>query len=85
MLIYLDNAAARLRLQDRAEARVFERILSRAGNVAAGVPPMPEPAQLPEVVNHERIIGTDDMVKHRVPRGRAQGRIGGGSHPRASV
>ena len=23
---------------------------------------MPEPAQLPEVVNHERIIGTDDMV-----------------------
>ena len=62
VLIYLDNAAARLRLQDRAEARVFERILSRAGNVAAGVPPMPEPAQLPEVVNHERIIGTDDTV-----------------------
>jgi endonuclease G len=62
VLTLLENAAARLRLQDRAEARVFERILSRAGNVAAGVPPMPEPAQLPEVVNHERIIGTDDMV-----------------------
>jgi V8-like Glu-specific endopeptidase len=62
VLTLLENATARLRLQDRAEARVFERILSRAGNVAAGVPPMPEPAQLPEVVNHERIIGTDDMV-----------------------
>ena len=62
VLIFLENAAARLRLQDRAEARVFERILSRAGNVAAGVPPLPEPTQLPEVVNHERIIGTDDMV-----------------------
>jgi V8-like Glu-specific endopeptidase len=62
VLIFLDNGATRLRLQDRAEARVFERILSRAGNVAAGVPPMPEPAQLPEVVNHERIIGTDDTV-----------------------
>jgi endonuclease G, mitochondrial len=62
VLIFLENASARLRLQDRVEVRVFERILSRAGNVAVGVPPMPEAAQLPEVVNHERIIGTDDMV-----------------------
>src|SRR4051794_30409181 len=47
VLTFLENATARLKLQDRAEARVFERILSRAGNDAAGVPPMPEPAQLP--------------------------------------
>ena len=62
VLTLLENASARLRLLDRAEARVFDRILSRAGNVAAGVPAMPEPAQLAEVVNHERIIGTDDTV-----------------------
>jgi V8-like Glu-specific endopeptidase len=58
----LKNAAARLRLLDRVEARVFERVLSRVENVAAGVPPLPEPAQLPEVVNNEQIIGLDDTV-----------------------
>ena len=65
LLTLLENAAARLKLQDRAEARVFDRLLSQAGNVAAGVPPLPEPAQLPEVINHERIIGTDDTVDIR--------------------
>ena len=48
LLTLLENAAARLQLLDRAEARVFDRILSLARNVAAGMPPMPEPAQLPE-------------------------------------
>ena len=58
----LENAVARLRLLDRVEARVFERVLSRVANVAAGVPPLPEPAQLPEIIKNERIIGTDDTV-----------------------
>lgn len=58
----LQNAVARLRLLDRVEAQVFDRVLSRVGNVAAGVPPLPEPAQLPEVVHNERIIGSDDTV-----------------------
>jgi endonuclease G len=58
----LQNATARLRLLGRVEARVFERVLSRVGNVAAGVPPLPEPAQLPEIVKNERIIGIDDTV-----------------------
>ena len=58
----LQNAVARLRLLDRAEARGFERVLNRVANVAAGVPPLPEPAQLPEVVKNERIIGLDDTL-----------------------
>jgi hypothetical protein len=62
LLLFLHNAAERLRLLGRAEARVFDRCLNRAGNMAAGVPALPEPAQLPEVVNQERIIGTDDTV-----------------------
>lgn len=62
VLTLLQNAAARLRLLDRAEAQVFDRILSRVGNVAAGVPALPEPTQLPEVVKNERIIGADDTV-----------------------
>lgn len=62
VLIFLQNAAARLRLLDQPEARIFDRCLNRAGNTASGVPAMPEPAQLSEVVNHERIIGTDDTV-----------------------
>lgn len=62
VLIFLQNAAERLRLLDQPEARIFDRLLNRVGNMAAGVPPMPEPAQLPEVVNREQIIGTDDTV-----------------------
>lgn len=62
LLTVLRNAADRLRLLDRDEARVFERALNRAGNAAAGVPALPEPAQLPEVTSNEQIIGTDDTV-----------------------
>jgi endonuclease G, mitochondrial len=62
VLILLQNAAARLRLLDQPEARIFDQCLNQAGNMAAGVPLMPDPAQLPEVVNRERIIGTDDTV-----------------------
>jgi endonuclease G len=62
VLTLLQNAEAQLRLLGRTEAGVFERVLSRVGNVAAGVPTLPDPAQLPEVVQNERIIGTDDMV-----------------------
>jgi endonuclease G, mitochondrial len=62
VVTFLQNAAARLRLLDRVEARAFERVLNRVENVAAGVPPLPEPAQLPEVVQNERIIGLDDTL-----------------------
>ena len=62
LLIFLKNAADRLKLVGQPEAQIFDRCLNRAGNMAAGVPAMPAPAQLPEVVNHERIIGTDDTV-----------------------
>jgi len=60
VLILLRNAANRLRLLDRQEAEVFDRVLSRAES--AGVPPLPDPTQPPEVTGNERIIGTDDTV-----------------------
>ena len=62
VVILLRNAAERLRLLDRAEADVFERVLNRVDNVTAGVPPLADPMTLPEVVKNEKIIGTDDMV-----------------------
>lgn len=65
VLTVLQNAVARLRLLDRVESQVFERALNRVANVAAGVPPLPEPAQLPEVIENEQIIGTDDTVDIR--------------------
>jgi len=60
--ILLRNAAERLRLLDRTEAQVFARSLSRVTNAAAGLPPLPDPARLPEVIKNQRIIGTNDMV-----------------------
>lgn len=58
----LKNATAHLKRTGRVEAQVFERILSRIGNVASGVPPLPNPADLEEVVNNEKIFGTDDSL-----------------------
>jgi endonuclease G, mitochondrial len=62
VLTLLQNAAAQLRLLGRTEAGVFERALSRIGNVAVGMLPLPDPAQLPEITRNERIIGIDDSV-----------------------
>jgi endonuclease G len=62
VLILLGNAVARLRLTGRVEAEVFERVLNRVTNVAGGLPALPDPAGLPEVVKNEQIIGTNDMV-----------------------
>ena len=59
---YLWNAAAELRSLGRAEAEAFERAHNRVANASAGVPPLADPATLPEVVASEKIIGTDDMV-----------------------
>ena len=59
----LKNAAAQLKRAGRVEAQVFERIMSRIGNVSSGVPPLPEPAGLEEVVNNEKIVGTDDSLE----------------------
>ena len=61
-LILLRNAAERLRLVGREEAQVFERVLNRVTNVAAGLSSLPDPEGLPEVIKNERIIGTNDMV-----------------------
>ena len=49
VLILLGNAEARLRLAGRAEAGTFQRALSRVGNLAVGVLPLPDPSSLPEV------------------------------------
>jgi len=62
VVIMLKNAADELRNRGRDEGLVFERIVSRIGNVAAGVPPLPDPAALPEVVRNEKIIGADDSL-----------------------
>ena len=61
-LILLRNAAERLQLVGREEAQVFERVLNRVTNVAAGLSSLPDPEGLPEVIKNERIIGTNDMV-----------------------
>jgi V8-like Glu-specific endopeptidase len=62
LVLMLENIVAQLRLRGRVEARDFEVILNRIGNRAAGVPVLPDPATLPEVVTNEAIIGEDDMV-----------------------
>jgi endonuclease G len=62
LLILLRNAAAELRQLDRTEAATFERMLARVADVALARPTLPDAAQLPEVIEHERIIGTDDTV-----------------------
>jgi hypothetical protein len=62
IIIMLRNAADRLQLLDRVEAQVFERILSQVTNVAAGLPALPDPGGLPEVISNQQIIGTNDMV-----------------------
>jgi endonuclease G len=63
LVTLLENAAARLRLAGRVEAAVFEEKLNRVSNRAGGVPQLPDPATLPEVLSNEAIIGEDDMVE----------------------
>jgi endonuclease G len=58
----LTNSAFQLKLRGREEAQVFDRLLNRIGNVSSGVADLPDPAQLPEVVQEERIIGFDDTL-----------------------
>lgn len=58
----LQNAARQLRLRARPEAETFERYANLIGNRSRGVVDLPDPAQLPEVVQHEAIISQDDMV-----------------------
>jgi endonuclease G len=62
LLVLLRNAAAELRQLDRTEAATFERMLARVADVAVARPTLPDAAQLPEVSEHERIIGSDDTV-----------------------
>lgn len=59
---FLQNAVARLKLLTRTEAGVFEKVLSRVGNAAGGVPSLPDPQGLPEVAKQERIFGLDDTL-----------------------
>jgi endonuclease G len=62
VVVLLRNSAQQLKFQGKTESAVFERVLSRIGNLAAGVPALPDPATLDEVVKKERIIGVDDSV-----------------------
>jgi len=59
---FLRNAANQLRLRGRPEAEDFERATNSIGNNTRGVPNLPDPKQLPEVVRNEAIVGVDDMV-----------------------
>ena len=59
---FLGNAAFQLRLRSRDEARLFDQARAGIGSVASGVPPLPAPAGLTEVVTNEQIIGDDDSV-----------------------
>ncbi|HKR11520.1 MAG TPA: trypsin-like peptidase domain-containing protein [Pyrinomonadaceae bacterium] len=59
---FLRNAADYLRLRGLPEAEDFERVANAIGNRTAGVPAMPDPAQLREVIHNEAIVGVDDMV-----------------------
>jgi V8-like Glu-specific endopeptidase len=62
LLTFLENAVARLKLLGRTEERVFGQVLSRVGNAAGGVPSLPDPRSLPEIVKQEQIIGLDDTL-----------------------
>lgn len=59
---FLQNVAAQLRMRQRVEADLFERVASRIGNRTQGVRDLPPPAQVPEEVQQEAIIGLNDMV-----------------------
>jgi endonuclease G len=59
---YLQNAAFQLKTRGRAEATAFEQAASRIGNASTGVPVLPDPATLPEIVKNEQIVGDDDTV-----------------------
>jgi V8-like Glu-specific endopeptidase len=62
VVVLLQNAAFQLKLRGAPETAVFERTVNRIGNVTSGVPPLPDPTTLDEVVQKERIIGVDDSV-----------------------
>jgi len=62
LVVLLKNSAERLKLLGIEEAAVFERYASKVGNVSEGVPPLPNPAALPEVISNEKIIGFDDSL-----------------------
>jgi endonuclease G len=59
---YLQNAAFQLKTRGRAEAAAFEQAANLIGNVSTGVPALPDPATLPEIVKNEQIVGDDDTL-----------------------
>jgi hypothetical protein len=59
---FLRNAASQLRLRGLAEAEDFECVANSIGNLTTGVPKLPDPAQLPELIANEAIVGVDDTV-----------------------
>lgn len=62
MLTLLQNATEQLRQLSRTEAGVFERVLSRVGNIAVGIPPLADSTRLSKAPRDEPISGTDDTV-----------------------
>ncbi len=59
---FLRNSALQLRLRGRPQAEGFERAANEIGNRTQGIPPLPSPEAVREVVRQEAIIGVDDMV-----------------------
>lgn len=59
---FLRNIADHLRLTGDPEADLFARFANQIGNRVAGVPALPPPATLPEVVRNEAIVHQDDTV-----------------------
>jgi endonuclease G len=64
IVLFLGNAASQLALRDMPQSKLFERRANEIGNRTAGavVTSLPDPAQLPEVTQHQVIVGRDDMV-----------------------
>jgi hypothetical protein len=59
---FLQNCSARLKLTGRAQAGEFDQALSKVLGLAAGVPPLPAVAGLPEVEKQEKILGIDNTL-----------------------
>jgi hypothetical protein len=60
---FLHNIADYLRLSGQTEMAVFDNYASRVSNHTQGIPPLPPPTELPEVLTKEAIVHQDDTVE----------------------
>src|SRR5262249_45795957 len=61
---FLENAAEQLALRRMPEAEIFKRLANEISNRARGaaVAALPPPSTLPEITQHQVIVGRDDTV-----------------------